>query len=63
VRAVHGTVTLTDARGHHRTRELVKGATTFSPRWLRAGRATFTIVYDGSARVDGRTVWRVVRGD
>jgi hypothetical protein len=63
VRAVHGTVTLTDARGHHRTRELVKGATTFSPRWLRAGRATLTIVYDGSARVDGRTVRRVVRVD
>jgi surface antigen len=63
VRAVHGTVTLTDARGHHRTRQLVHGTTTFSPRWLRTGQATFTVVYNGSARVDGRTVRRVVRVD
>jgi hypothetical protein len=61
VRAVHGAVTLVDARGHHRTRQLKRGATTFSPRWLRAGRATVTVVYQGSARVDGRTVTRVLR--
>jgi surface antigen len=63
VRAVHGTVTLIDARGRQRTRELVHGTTTFSAKWLRAGRATFTVVYNGSARVDGRTVHRIVRVD
>jgi surface antigen len=61
VRAVHGAVTLVDARGHHRTRQLKRGTTTFSPRWLRAGRTTVTVVYQGSARVDGRTVTRVLR--
>jgi len=61
VRAVHGTVTLVDARGHERTRELRNGTTTFSPKWLRTGRATFTVVYNGSARVDGRTVTRAFR--
>jgi hypothetical protein len=61
VRAVHGAVTLVDARGHQRTRQLKHGTTTFSPRWIRAGRATFTVVYQGSARVDGRTVTKVLR--
>jgi surface antigen len=61
VRVVRGTVTLVDARGHERTRQLRHGTTTFASRWLRAGRASFTVVYQGSARVDGRTVTKVLR--
>jgi surface antigen len=61
VRVVRGTVTLVDARGHERTRALRHGTTTFASRWLRTGRATLTVAYQGSARVDGRTVTKVLR--
>jgi len=56
VNQVKGSVTLVNARGVRRTHALVNGATTFAPSWLYAGSRTFTVVYDGSARVDKRTI-------
>lgn len=55
-----GTITLVNARGEQRTRTLEGGQATFSLAWLRAGRRTLTVIYDGSRRVEARTVSRVV---
>lgn len=60
VRSPAGTVTLVNARGERRTRTLERGQATFSLAWLPAGRRTLTVIYDGSRRVEARTVSRVV---
>jgi surface antigen len=56
VDVVRGKVTLMNANGDRRTRTLDHGTTTFRPEWLYAGRRTLTVIYEGSFRVDGRTV-------
>jgi surface antigen len=61
VNVVRGRVTLVGADGVRSTRTLVRGSTTFAPRWLRARRGTFTVIYQGSARVDGRTITKTIR--
>jgi surface antigen len=61
VSTVGGRVTLVNAFGVRRTKTLVHGKATFAPQWLHAGKRTFTVVFDGSARVDGKTVGRIVR--
>lgn len=55
-----GTITLVNGRGEKRMRVLEHGRATFSLAWLRAGRRTLTVIYDGSRRVEARTVSRVV---
>lgn len=55
-----GTITLVNAKGERRTRTLEGGLARFSLSWLRAGRRTLTVVYDGSRRVEARSVSRVV---
>jgi hypothetical protein len=57
---VGGTVTIVNAHGDRRTRDLVHGTVTISPDWLRAGERTFTVIFSGSRRVEARTVTRVV---
>ena len=53
---VGGKVTLVNAHGVRRTVALRQSTATFSPKWLYSGRRTFTVVYAGSRRVDGRTI-------
>ena len=36
------------------------GTATFSPSWLRKGERTFTVVFSGSRRVDGKTTTRTI---
>jgi hypothetical protein len=57
---VGGTVTLINAHGVKRTRTLVHGTTTFRPSWIHKGQRTFTIVFSGSRRVDGKTTTRTL---
>jgi len=61
LKAVNGRVTIVNAHGVRRTQELRHGTVTFSPAWLFAGKRTFTVIYDGSARVDERTITARVR--
>jgi surface antigen len=58
--AVVGKVTLVDAHGNRRTRMLDHGTTTFLPDWIRAGQHTFTVIYEGSFRVEGKTVTKTI---
>lgn len=58
---VKGTVTLVNAHGVRRTQVLHDGKVTFSPQWLYPGRRTFTVIYDGSPRVDARTIAKTLR--
>jgi surface antigen len=60
LKAVGGTVTVYNGRGIRRTQKLVHGRATFSPDWLTSGKRTFTVIYSGSFRVDGKTVTRTV---
>jgi hypothetical protein len=57
---VGGTVTIYNGRGIRRTQELEHGTASFSPDWLTSGERTFTVIYSGSFRVEGRTVTRTV---
>jgi hypothetical protein len=57
---VKGNVTIVNAHGVRRTLALAGGTVTFSPQWLHAGKRRITVVYDGSRRVDGRTVTRTL---
>jgi surface antigen len=58
VRYTRGKVTLVNARGERRTRVLERGATTFRASWIRAGARTFTVIYQGSRLVEGKTTVR-----
>jgi surface antigen len=58
--AVGGTVTIYNGRGIRRTQQLHHGEAEFSPDWLTSGRRTFTVIYSGSFRVEGKTVTRTV---
>jgi surface antigen len=58
---VKGKVTLVNARGVRRTHALRNGQVTFAPDWLYAGRRTVTVIYEGSPRVDGRTITKTLR--
>jgi hypothetical protein len=60
LKVVGGTVTVFNSRGIRRTQKLVHGRATFSPNWLTSGKRTFTVIYSGSFRVDGKTVTRTV---
>jgi surface antigen len=57
---VGGTVTIVNAQGRKRTRTLEGGTATFSPSWLRKGERTFTVIFSGSPRVDGKTTTRTI---
>ena len=58
---VNGEVTLVNEHGVRRTQALSHGTVTFSPQWLVSGRRTVTVIYQGSAKVDGRTVTKTLR--
>jgi hypothetical protein len=60
---VRGKVTLVNADGVKSTRTLEHGRVTFGADWLRSGRRTFTVVYQGSAKVGARTLAKTVRVD
>jgi len=60
MKSVGGTVTIYNGRGIRRTQELAHGEAEFSPDWLTSGKRTFTVIYSGSFRVDGKTVTRTV---
>ena len=60
VNQVKGSVTIVNARGVRRTHALTNGTVTFAPSWLYAGSRTFTVVYEGSARVDRRTITKTL---
>jgi hypothetical protein len=53
---VHGKVTLVNADGVKSTRILRNGRVTFGADWLRPGKRTFTVIYQGSAKVGARTL-------
>ncbi len=59
VRVVNGQVTISNHAGH-RTVTLTNGQATISPDWLRAGSRQMTVVYQGSHRVEGKTIVRTV---
>jgi surface antigen len=60
---VRGKVTLVNADGVKSTRTLEHGQVTFGADWLRSGKGTFTVVYQGSAKVAARTLSKTVRVD
>jgi hypothetical protein len=55
-----GTITIVNTRGERKIHRLVRGRTTFSPAWIHRGKRTFTVIYSGSPRVDGRTTIRAL---
>jgi surface antigen len=60
IRSVGGTVTISDSQGNQRSKKLRHGTVRFSARWVKAGRAAFTVVYAGTSKVEGRTVTRTL---
>jgi hypothetical protein len=63
VDSVRGKVTLVNADGAKSTRTLEHGQVTFGADWLRSGKGTFTVVYQGSAKVAARSLKKTVRVD
>ncbi|MGY2874173.1 surface antigen [Marmoricola sp. URHA0025 HA25] len=55
---VRGKVTVVNAEGERRTHVLDHGRATFGSNWMRSGRRTVTVVYEGSAKVSSLTVTR-----
>jgi hypothetical protein len=57
---VRGRVAVVNADGQRRTRELVHGQASFGADWLRPGKRTVTVIYQGSAKVAARTLARTL---
>jgi surface antigen len=57
---VRGQVTLINAHGDRRTLTLDHGQVTFHPDWIYAGERTYTVIYEGSFKVEARTVTKTL---